>query len=161
MSIFCKEFLSLYFALETFSHFICGSDNPVLVLTENKSPTRLFRAKTVPPSLWNNFDRGVAFNMVVAHFHGKANAAADFLSRLQSDPNGTIELKLTDRIPIREVEIDVRAKIPDNTINELFADDFPGELLQVIDINTLITLKQSGNYEQTSQQLKGITQILN
>ena len=48
--------------------------------------------------------------------------------------------------------------MPDNTINELFADDFPDELLQVVDINTLITLKQSGNYEQTSQRLKGITE---
>ena len=31
-------------------------------------------------------------------------------------------------------------------------------MLQVVDINTLITLKQSGNYEQTSQLLKGITE---
>ena len=28
----------------------------------------------------------------------------------------------------------------------------------MVDINILITLKQSGNYEQTSQQLKGITE---
>ena len=161
MSIYCKKFLSLYFALETFSHFICGSDNPILVLTDNKNPTRLFQAMTIPPSLWNNVDRVTAFNMVVAHIPGKANAAADFLSRLQSDPIGTIKLKLTDRIPIREVKIDVRAKIRGNTINELFADDYPDELLQVIDITTLITLKQSGNYKQSSQQLKGKTQILN
>ena len=158
MSIYCKEFLSLYFALETFSHFIWGSEKPVLILTDNKSLTRFFQAKTIPPSLWNYVDRVTAFNIVVAHIPGKANAAADFLSRLQADPNETIELKRTDRIPIREIEIDVRAKLPDNTINELFADDFPDELLHVIDINTLITLKKSGNYEQTSQRLEGITE---
>ena len=157
MSIYCKEFLSLYFALETSSHFICGSDKPVLILTDNKSLTRFFQAKTIPPSLWNYVDRVTAFNIVVAHIPGKANATADFLSRLQSDPNEIIELTLTDRIPIREIEIDVRAKLPDNTINELFADDFPDELLQVVEINTLITLKQPGNYEQTSR-LKGITE---
>ena len=28
----------------------------------------------------------------------------------------------------------------------------------MVDINTLITLKQSGNYEQTSQRLKGIAE---
>ena len=104
MSIYCKEFLSLYFALETFSHFIWGSEKPVLILTDNKSLTRFFQAKTIPPSLLNYVDRVTAVNIVVAHIHGKSNAAADFLSRLQVDPNETIELKLTDRIPIRERE---------------------------------------------------------
>ena len=98
MSIYCKEFLSLYFALETFSHFIWGSEKPVLILTDNKS-LRFFQAKTIPPSLWNYVDRVTAYNIVVAHIPGKANAAADFLSRLQSNPNETIELKLTDGIP--------------------------------------------------------------
>ena len=51
MSIYCKEFLSLYFALETFSHFIWGSEKPVLILTDNKSLTRFFQAKTIPPAL--------------------------------------------------------------------------------------------------------------
>ena len=95
MSINCKEFLSLYLALEIFSHFIWGSDNPVLVLTDNKSLIRSFQAKTIPPSLWNYVDRVTAFNIFVAHIPGKANAAADILSRLQSDPNETIELNET------------------------------------------------------------------
>ena len=51
----------------------------------------------------------------------------------------------------------MRAKLPDNTINELFEDDLPDELLQVVDINTLITPKKLGNYEQASQKLKEIT----
>ena len=55
-----------------------------------------------------------------------------------------LNFKLTDRIPTREIKIDVRAKLPDNTINELFAEDLPVDLLPMIDINTLITLKQSG-----------------
>ena len=46
MSIYCKEFLSLYFALETFSYFIWGCEKPVLILTDNKSLTRFFQAKT-------------------------------------------------------------------------------------------------------------------
>ena len=93
---------------------------------------------------------------MVRHFPGKANAAADFLFRLQSSPNKSLELKLTDRIPNREIEIDVRAQLPDNTINELFADDLPVDLLQVVDTNTLITLKQSGNYDQAVHQLKNL-----
>ena len=156
MSIYCKEFLSLYFALETFSHFIWGSEKPVLILTDNKSLTRFFQAKTIPPALWNYVDRVTTFNIVVAHIPGKANAAADFLSRLQTNPNETVELKLTDRIPVREIEIDIRAKLPDNTINELFSEEFPDDLLQVVDMNTLITLKQSGNFENASQHLKAL-----
>ena len=125
MSIFCKEFLSIYFALETFSHLIWGTDKLVLILTDNKSLTRFFPAKTIPPSLWNYVDRVTALNIVVTHIPGKANAAADFISRLQSNSNETIELTEFQR----EIEIDVRAKLPDDTINELFADNLPVDLL--------------------------------
>ena len=141
MSIYCKEFLSLYFARETFSGFIWGSEKPVLILTDNNSLTKFFQVKAISPSLWNYVDLFTAFSIVVKHFPGKTNAAADFLSRLQSNPNETNELKLTDRIPIREIEIDVRAKLADNTINELFADNLSVDLLHVVDMNTLITLK--------------------
>ena len=157
MSILCKEFLTLYFDLETFSHFIGGTEKPVLIFTDNKSLTRFFQAKTVPPSLWNDVARVTAFNIVVTHTPGKAKAAADFISRLQSNPNESIELKLSDRISVREIEIDVRAKLPDNTINARFAGNLPVDLLQVVDINTLITFKQFGNYDQAVHQLKNLT----
>ena len=55
------------------------------------------------------------------------------------------------------MEIEVRAKLPDNTINELFAGDLLVELPQVIDVNTFITVKQSGNYQQAVQQLQNLT----
>ena len=82
---------------------------------------------------------------MITHIVGKTNDAADFQSHLQSNPNERSELKLTDRIPIGETEIDVRAKLPDKTINEFFADKLPFDLLRVVNINTLITLKQSGH----------------
>ena len=52
MSVYCKVFLSLYFAFETFPHFTWGCEKPVLIMTDNKSLTRFFQAKTIPPSLW-------------------------------------------------------------------------------------------------------------
>ena len=119
-----------------------GSEKPVIILTD-KSITRFFRAKQIPSYLCKYVDRVTAFNIVVTHIPGKSNAAADFLSRLQSNPNETIELKLTDRTPIRENEMNERAKLPDNTIKELFADNSPVNQLPVVDINTLITFKQS------------------
>ena len=51
MLIYCKEFLSLYFALQTFSPFIWGSEKPVLILIDDKSLTRFFQAKTIPHHL--------------------------------------------------------------------------------------------------------------
>ena len=137
--------------------FHMGNWEPVLKITDNKSFTGFFPAKTFPPSLWSYVERVTAFNIVVTHISGKANAAEDFLSRLQWNPNETIELKLTDRIQVRETEIDVRAKLPDNTIKELFADNLPVDLLQVVDMNTLIKLQQSGNYDQVMHQLKNLT----
>ena len=46
----------------------------------------------------------------MAHFPGRANYAADFLSRMENDKTATMSLKLTDRIPVREIEIDTEAK---------------------------------------------------
>ena len=113
MSTYCKEFLALYFALEHFSHFIWGAEKPVIVLTDNKSLTSFFQSKSLHPSLWNFMDRVIAYNIVLAHIPGKANAAADFLSRMQTDPNESLELQLVDSIPMKQIEIDMKAKTPD------------------------------------------------
>ena len=44
-SIYYKEFLGLYFALDHFSHFIWGTEKPVIVLTDNKSLVQFFSTK--------------------------------------------------------------------------------------------------------------------
>ena len=54
-SVYYKEFLALYFALDHFAHFILGATKPVLVLTENRSLTQFFQSKSIHPSLWNCF----------------------------------------------------------------------------------------------------------
>ena len=41
-SVFYKEFLALYFALDHFAHFIWGATKPVLVLTDIRSLTKFF-----------------------------------------------------------------------------------------------------------------------
>ena len=112
-STYYKEFLGLYFALDHFSHFIWGTEKPVIVLTDNKSLTQCFQAKTIPPFLWNCLDRLLSYNLVIAYIPGRANYAADFLSGVQNDLSTTIELKLTDRIPVREIEVQTIAKKPD------------------------------------------------
>ena len=54
-------------------------------------------------------DRVIAYNIVLAHIAGRANAAADFLSRMQTDPKQSLELQLLDSIPLKHIEIDKKA----------------------------------------------------
>ena len=127
-----------------------------MILTDNKSLTRFFQAKTIPPSLWNFIDRVLSFNIVVGHIPGTANAAADFLSRMETNPNETVELRLTDRIPLRENVFSLSTKTPHLSSNEIYDGYFeeppvepsfpsiPGELLQALqkssDAKTLLPL---------------------
>ena len=100
-SVFYKEFLALYIALDHFAHFLWGASKPILVLTYNRSLTQFFQSKSIHPSLWNCLDRVLSFDFLIAHIPGKANSAADFLSLVQTDPSLCLSIKLTDRVPIR------------------------------------------------------------
>ena len=109
---------------------IWGATKPVIVLTDNRSLTQFFQSKSIPPSVWNFLDRVLAFNIVIAHIPGKANHAADFLSRMQTDPNASLSLRLTDKIPVREIHIDSTAKVPDASLNsvEEIQEAFPEQM---------------------------------
>ena len=113
MSTYCKEFLALYFALEYFSHCIWGAEKPVFILTDNKSLTSFFQSKSLHPALWNFMDRVIACNIVLAHILCRANAAADFQPRMQTDASQSLELQLHESFPMKEIEIDLKAKTPD------------------------------------------------
>ena len=112
MSTYCKEFLALYFALEFFSHFIWGAEKPVIILKDNKSLS-FFQSKSLHLALWSFMDRVIAYNIVLAHIPGRANAAADLLSRMLTDPTQSLELQLHESIPMKEIEMDMKAKTPD------------------------------------------------
>ena len=94
MSIYAKEFLAIYMAFNEFGHIFWGATKPVIIMTDSKSVTRFFQAKMIPPPLWNACDFVLQFNFTIAHIPGKRNTAADFLSRLEMDPNEKIILKL-------------------------------------------------------------------
>ena len=86
MSIYAKEFLAIYYAFKEFGHVFWGAPKPITILTDNKSVTRFFRTKIIPPTLWNACDYVIHFNFVIAHIPGKNNTAADYLSRMETDP---------------------------------------------------------------------------
>ena len=143
-SVYYKEFLALYFA-----HFMWGATKPVLLLTDKRSLTQFFQSKSIHPSLWSCLDRVLSFNIILAHLPGKANSAADFHSRMQTDPNLTLEIKLTDQVPVHEIEIATEKKAPIVSLPNISEiAPFSEELQPAVDEQFITQLKAHGLYDQ-------------
>ena len=99
MSIYSKEFLAIYMAFLEFAHILWEAAKPTIVLTDNKSVTRFFQTKAIPPSLWNACDYVLEFNIKLAHIAGSVNTAADFLSQLELKVTEKIHLKIREDVP--------------------------------------------------------------
>ena len=109
MSIYAKEFLAIYMAFKEFGHIFWGGTKPVIIMTDSKSVTRFFQTKMIPPPLWNACDFVLQFNFTIAHIPGKMNTAADFLSRLEMDPNEKVILKIREDIPTKPIEVNIES----------------------------------------------------
>ena len=105
MSFYSKEFLAVYMAFLEFAHILRETSKPTIVLTDNKSITRLFQTKAIPPSLWNACDHVLQFNFKIAHIAGSVNTAADFLSRLELKVTEKIHLKIREDIQTTPIEV--------------------------------------------------------
>ena len=62
LTMYAKEFLAMHFAFDEFGHILWGAKKPIIVMTDNKDLTRFFKAKHIPPSLWNFCDQTLQFN---------------------------------------------------------------------------------------------------
>ena len=109
MSIYAKEFLSIYFAFVEFGHLMWGSTFPVIVFTDNRSVTRFFQTKMIPPALWNACDYVLQYNFVIAHVAGSMNTAADFLSRTEVDPTERLEMTIRNDINTKAIEVNIQS----------------------------------------------------
>ena len=105
MSIYSKEFLAIYMAFPEFAHILWEATKPTIVLTDNKSVTRFFQTKAIPPALWNACDYVLQFNFKIAHIAGSVNTAADFLSRLELKVTEKIRLKIREDIQTTPIEV--------------------------------------------------------
>ena len=105
MSIYSKEFLAIYMAFLEFAHILWEATKPTIVLTDNKSVTRFFQTKEIPPALWNACDYVLQFNFKIAHIAGSVNTAADFLSRLELKVTEKIRLKIREDIHTTPIEV--------------------------------------------------------
>ena len=105
MSIYSKEFLAIHMACLEFAHTLWEATKPTIVLTDNKSFTRFFQTKAIPPALWNACDYVLQFNFKIAHIVGSVNTAADFLSRIELIVTEKIRLKIREDIHITPIEV--------------------------------------------------------
>ena len=109
MSIYAKEFLAIYMAFKEFEHIFWGATKPVIIMTDSKYVTRFFQTKMIPPPLWNACDFVLQFNFTIAHIPGRINTTADFLSRLELDPNEKIFFKIREDIPTKPIEVNIES----------------------------------------------------
>ena len=58
-------------------------------------------------------------SILFCHVPGKANVAADYLSRIYINPATKLQLKLETRIQLKDVAVEFRPKIPDNSLTAL------------------------------------------
>ena len=88
-----------------FAHFLWEATKPTIVLTDNKSVTRFFQTKAIPPALWNACGYVLQFNFKIAHIAGSVNTAADFLSRLGLKVKEKTRLKIRKDIQTTPIEV--------------------------------------------------------
>ena len=96
-------------AFKEFGHIFWGATKPVIIVTDSKSFTRFFQTKMIPQPLWKACDFVLQFNVTIALIPGKMNTAADFLSRLEMDPNEKINLKIREDIPTKAIEVNIES----------------------------------------------------
>ena len=105
MLIYSKEFLAIYMAFLEFAHILWETSKPTIVATDNKSVTRFFQTKAIPPFPWNACDYVLQFNFKIAHIAGSINTAADFLSRLELKVTEKIHLKIREDVQTTLIEV--------------------------------------------------------
>ena len=92
-------------AIPEFAHILWEATKPTIVLTDNKSVTRFFQTKAIPPALWNACDYVLQFNFKIAHTDGSVNTAAAFLSRLELEVTEKIHFKIREDIHTTHIEV--------------------------------------------------------
>ena len=88
-----------------FAHILWEATKSTIVLTDNKSVSRFFRTREIPPALWNACDYVMQFDFKKAHIAGSVNTAADFLSRLELKVTEKIRLKIREAIHLTPIEV--------------------------------------------------------
>ena len=65
------------------------------------------------------------------HTFLNTNYATDSLSKMENDKTAPMSSKLTDRTPVKEIEIDTEAQNPDVELNVLLDAEIPNDEIKV------------------------------
>ena len=89
-----------------FAHILWEATKPTIVLMDNKSVTRFFQTKAIPPSLWNACDYMLQFNFKIAHIADSVDTtAADFPFQLELKVAEKIRLKIREDVQTTPNEV--------------------------------------------------------
>ena len=88
-----------------FPLILLEATKPTIVLAVNKSVTRFFQTKVIPPALGNAKDYVLQFDFRIAHIAGSINTTADFLCRLELEVTEKIRLKIREDIQTTPIEV--------------------------------------------------------
>ena len=58
----------------------------------------------------------MSLNTLLVHNSRRANSAADFFSSIQTDPDFTLQITLTDHVPKCEIQLKTEAKAPNASL---------------------------------------------
>ena len=105
MSIYSNELLAIHMAFLEFAQILWEATKPTIVLTDNKSVTRFFHTKVIPPSLWNACEYVLQFNFKIADIAGSLNTAADVLSQLEVKVTDKMRLKIRKDVQTTPIEV--------------------------------------------------------
>ena len=105
MSIYSKKVLAIHMAFLEFAHILWETSKYTIVLLDNKSVTRFFQTKAIPPSLWNACDYVLQLNFKIAHIAGSVITSADFFSRLELKVTEKIHLKIRKDVQTTPIEV--------------------------------------------------------
>ena len=100
-----KKTLAIHMAFLEFAHKLWDAANPIIVLTDNKSSTRFFQTKAIPPALWNACAFELQVNFNIAYIADSIITAAEFLSRLQPKVTRKIRHKVQKDIKTTLIEL--------------------------------------------------------
>ena len=92
-------------AVLEFMHILWKASKSTIVLMHNKSVTRFFQTKAIPPSLWSACNYVLQFIFKIAHSVGSFNIAANFLSRLELKVTEKIRLKVWEDVHTTPIEV--------------------------------------------------------
>ena len=159
MSIYAEEFLAIYFAFSEFGHLMWGSVFPVIVFTDNRSVTRFFQTKIIPPPLWNACDYVLQYNFVIAHVAGAMNTAAEFLSRAEVNPTEKLEMNIRNDVTTKAIEVKIQsAGVAEEESLYILPEEVPSEQ-QLWEEKE--SLRKTAKDETHNEPKKGVSELQN